>query len=65
MQKSNLNLGEEQRGDEDTSTVNVLIPAGDVDCSCSITVSRAVIMEALGQLGLTKVFEQRCAPFSY
>lgn len=64
IEKSNLYLGERQRGDEETSAATVLIPAGYVDCACSITVSRPVITEALGQLRLKKVYEQGSAPFS-
>lgn len=62
IETSNLCLGETRRGDEATGAITVLIPAGDVDCACSIVVSRAVITEALGQLGLTKIFQQESAP---
>jgi hypothetical protein len=62
MEKSNLYLGETQQGEDETSAINVLIPDGDADCSCSVTVSRPVIIEALGRLGFTKVYEKRWTP---
>lgn len=63
IERSNLVAGEMQKGDEKTGAVTVLIPAGDVDCSCSITVSRPVITEALGQFDFTQVYEKNWAPF--
>ena len=62
IETSNLCLSEKYQGNKETSAVTVLIPAGDVDCACSITVSRSVITEALGRLGLTKIYEQESAP---
>ncbi|KAF2006192.1 hypothetical protein P154DRAFT_570262 [Amniculicola lignicola CBS 123094] len=64
IERSNLVAGEIQKGDDETGAATVLIPAGDVDCSCSIAVSRVVITEALGQLRFTQVYEQKWAPFN-